>query len=187
MIHNQQPTTTLNTECPQHLQPTKSAPGQNLRVILLDGCWKLHDTFIKGYRGSAYLDLLHEPIFKGNVMEVVILSQPHIGQWVKCEIDLIENPGVPSGDSNHPSTRGTTQPSFMPMGEERERALFADVPSTYTIYVQETTMYNNAVGFSGSLAPRIQRNHLRFPRYSLSHERSDLSSLAIRERLWGRK
>jgi len=107
--------------------------GQNLRHVLLDGCWNLETAFLTdleakapNWNGLLNVDLL-EDMQQTELVQVVILpgAHGHGGSWVDARI--LEKIG----------------------------------PFKYHIFVLETEQFNNAVGFSGQIAVNISRQHLR--------------------------
>jgi len=109
------------------------------RRLSLDGCWRISEEAIDGLAqrhlaGQCHVDLFRKggsPWSSGRNVEVVILVQQFAGAWVSAS--LISGPMT---------TPGSPEPRF-------------------NILVHETEDFSNAVGFSGRIAFRIRRRHLR--------------------------
>lgn len=126
----------------RHLtQDTRTA----VQRVLLDGCWELElSEYTTGQivlPSTLYVDILNGPELEArDALEVVILdpNSGYRGKWVRCNVFGTE-PLLP--------------------GERVDR--YPPYPILYTIFVWETTLYNHAIGFSGSPASHIERRHLR--------------------------
>lgn len=109
------------------------------RWLWLDGCWRISeeamDWLAKRHgAGTCHVDLFRNggaPWSSGRNVEVVILVQQYAGNWVSASLI--------SGPMWQP---GSPEPRF-------------------NILVHETEDFSNAVGFSGRIAFRIRRRHLR--------------------------
>ncbi|CAJ1401439.1 unnamed protein product [Effrenium voratum] len=105
--------------------------------MCLDGCWRLTDEVIDELAlchqaRQCSVDLFSCDWLIGQQVEVVILVPQFLGCWVLASI----------------ISKSMPSPDF-------------DREPCFHILVRQTTAYNSAVGFSGHVASRIRRRHLR--------------------------
>lgn len=118
---------------------------QCISTILVDGCWQLDmscvvelEQLVKSrFQRNIFIDIIHEEL-PSNV-EVVILTPPWRGNWVRCTVTNIRD-----NEFNCGSDDSTNYCRAM-----------------YDIFVWETLHFDHAVGYSGMPAFEIQRQHLR--------------------------
>jgi hypothetical protein len=88
---------------------------------------------------NTYVDILHSrPLEIRDELEVVILQGIHQGKWVRCSAIRSATDHIPE--------------KLKP---------WCNYLNRYTIFVWETIHYDHAIGFSGSPATGISRQHLR--------------------------
>jgi hypothetical protein len=181
--------------CPLLKLPLRSthAPHKHLQTVLLDGCWQLDESHLLEFedicisecmpatgaladaRPPVFIDVLHADILPGSSskMEVVILSAPHVGEWVRCTVTHTHAASVitapPDTDASEVCRKSPSKsPRSAAAGDlgctsstRRQRRRELKI-AKYDIFVWETLKFDHAVGFSSLPALNISRKHLRY-------------------------
>lgn len=131
---------------------------KQLHTVLLDGCWHIDEHLLLEFvasmtsddGGGLFIDMLHEEVPLRCRGEVVILTAPHRGEWVRCTV-------VSKASDAITPLNASGQLSLCEGGNN-----VVNKYTTYGIYVWETLKFDHAVGFSNALVGNIARKHLRF-------------------------
>lgn len=166
--------------CPHLKFPLlQSASSLSVHVerVLLDGCWQIdvdhlfkfeeayvclnyHDLDMR-VKKSLFIDMIHESLAVANV-EVVILSPPHTGEWVRCNVIYVHNSNSTEiVSSAFKEAVGAESSQDNCESRSRNRLKRLNVFSKCDIFVWETLKFDHAAGFSSMPAFNISRKHLR--------------------------